>query len=72
MVLCDRNSIIKSGLPLNSQSPPQQPFVANYASVFTCPCYRLSSHYVHLYVNFTPVILQHRNVSGHKYEYALV
>lgn len=46
-------------------------FVANKACVFACLCYRLSSQSVHLYVNFTPVLLQHRNITGYKYEYAI-
>ncbi len=72
MVLCDRNSIIP--LPLDSPALPQRFagiirvfFVANKAGVFACVCYRLGSQSVHLYVNFTPVILQHRNIVEHKY-----
>lgn len=66
MVLCDRNSM---------RLPPNQlfvgiinvllqsvVFVVNKACVFACLCYRLGSQSVHLYVNFTPVLLQHKNV----------
>ena len=74
----ERNSIV----PL----PPQQQlfagiisvlkqsvvFVANKACVFACLCYRLGSQSVHLYVYFTPVLLQHRNISEHEYEYVMV
>lgn len=34
--------------------------------------YRLGSQFVHLYANFTPVILQHRIIAELKYEYALI
>lgn len=82
MVLCDRNNI--THLPLDSPSFPllfsgignvlQQSviFVANKACMFACLCYRLGSQSVHLYVNFTPVILQHGNIAGQRYEYAMI